>query len=506
MSFVRDADDDERVKHTGEGLAKLGSRRTVLLESHPPPELEGILNVAAPSLGEGSAGLLKAIQRTLHYSVNTWDRGFLDKLYASTDAPGLAAELVLATLNTNLHVYAVSPALTVIEKSMARMLAGLFGLRGEHSGGVSMQGGAASNLTSMLIARNTMFPIVKAYGMAALPRPLVLFTSAESHFSVSSAAVSLGLGANSIRSIVVDGVGAMDASALESSVQEAIAAGHEPFYVSATAGTTVRGAYDPLVAIGEVCQKYKLWLHIDAAWGGSAILSQKHRWKLEGSDLADSITFNPHKMMGVPVTCSFLLGKDLRKFYASNSLSAGYLFHGDPEDTASAPEASSQLPPASSIYDLASLTPQCGRKGDSLKLYLSWIYHGSDGYEKQIDAAFAASEYMAKEILKRKDMRLVSEISPPCCQCCFYYRGKSLDDNAGDVLVEKRVNSRITRRIVAGLVRKGWMIDYAPGDRGEFLRAVVNRGTTTAVVDGLLKAIVEVGKQVVAEEILVHKQ
>ena len=105
-----------------------------------------MLQPSLPTLGLGAPGLLQAVENTLRYSVNTFDRGFLDKLYASTDAPGIASELVLATLNTNVHVYAVSPALTIIEKEVTRALASLFGLRGEHSGGVSVQGGAASNM------------------------------------------------------------------------------------------------------------------------------------------------------------------------------------------------------------------------------------------------------------------------------------------------------------------------------------------------------------------------
>ena len=99
-----------------------------------------------PTVGQGRDGLLAAVEQVLRYSVNTFDAGFMDKLYAATDAPGLAAELVLATLNTNVHVYAVSPALTLIEKSVTKKLAHLFGLRDEDSGGISLQGGAASNL------------------------------------------------------------------------------------------------------------------------------------------------------------------------------------------------------------------------------------------------------------------------------------------------------------------------------------------------------------------------
>jgi glutamate decarboxylase len=504
VSFVRSADDDARIKFAGPGLSRSGNTGTALVDYHPPSELQKLLNISIPLSGQGSDGLIQAIKTTMQYSVNTWNRGFMDKLYASTDAPSLAAELILATLNTNVHVYAVSPALTTIEKHVTRALASLFGLTYEHSGGISVQGGAASNYTSMLIARNTKFPDVKSKGITSLLKPLAIFTSAEAHYSVSTAAASLGLGADSVWSVPVDSHGRMNVSLLQEQVERAIASGSEPFYCSATAGTTVRGAYDPLASIAKVCQTYNLWFHVDAAWGGPAIFSSKHKWKLEGSHLADSIACNPHKMMGVALTCSFLLGKDLRKFYAANSLTAGYLFHEDSDAVALTSGAPRELPAASEIYDLASLTPQCGRRGDSLKLYLCWVYHGSDGFESQIDSAFAASAYMASQISKRKDMALISENPPPCCQCCFYYQGEAEDLfklESLDSALRKRIRTRITRGIVAGLVQKGWMIDYAPGNEGEFLRAVTNRGTSNEIVDGLLGAIVDIGPSIMAQEL-----
>ena len=380
----------------------------------------------------------------------------------------------------------------------------------------------------MLIARNTMFPATKNQGMAALPKPLVLFTSTESHYSISSAAASLGIGASHVRAVPVDESGAMLPSALECQVSDSLASGQQPFYVCATAGTTVRGAYDPLTPISEVCQKHNLWLHVDGCWGGPAIFSARHAHKLAGSGRADSVACNPHKMMGVPLTCSFLLGRDLRAFHAANALTAGYLFHEDLDDADStSPENRRRHPPpAADVYDLASLTPQCGRRGDGLKLYLSWTYHGSAGYAAQIDAAFAAAAYMAARVRERADMRLVGESPPPCCQVCFYYVGSSSSSSsssrsgsgkggaeaedgeergggggaaAQDAKAQKRRrNSRVTRGVVAALEGKGWMVDYAPGERGEFLRVVVNRNTTRGIVDGFLIAVGEVGERVVA--------
>lgn len=99
--------------------------------------------------------------------------------------------------------------------------------------------------------------------------------------------------------------------------------GYTPFYVNAGAGTTVLGSYDPFVQIGQLCRKHGLWFHVDGSWGGSVAFSEKLKYKLIGAEMADSLTVNPHKMLGVPVTCSFLLTRDTRVFHKANTLRAG---------------------------------------------------------------------------------------------------------------------------------------------------------------------------------------
>ncbi|KAF6235643.1 hypothetical protein HO173_006326 [Letharia columbiana] len=493
IPFIRSADEDASTKKTGHGLSvQGGGPRTALVEHHKPHKLSQLMDLNLPRTGLAQAGFLEQVEQILQYSVNTWDRGFMSKLYASTDAPGLAAELILATLNTNVHTYEVSPALTMIEKHTTRALARLFGLTGPHAGGVSVQGGSMSNATSIVIARNTLHPATKTHGNTANDLKLVLFTSAHGHYSVEKAAQMLGLGASAVRAVPVDPhTGRMDPAALSALVAAAKAQGQTPFYLNATAGTTVLGSYDPIGPLAAVCREHGLWLHVDASWGGPAALSPAHAPKLAGSHLADSIAVNPHKMMGVPLTCSFLLGADLRRFHASNTLPASYLFHHDDDDHDHASEPSTSSSSSDlHYYDLADLTLQCGRRGDSLKLYLSWIYHGSDGYAGQIDAAFATAAHLARLVASHPDLVSVGENPPPCCQVCFYYAGGgTLHDEAGD-------NGRVTKEVVRGLVPRGFMIDYAGGDeRGAFMRAVVSRGTGRGTVEGLVEAVVELGRK-----------
>ena len=449
------------------------------MEYHKPQKLQQLLDLQLPDEGRGKEGLLKSVQDILQYSVNTWDQGFLDKLYASTNAVGVVSELILAVLNTNVHVYQVSPALTIIEKTTGKALADLFGLSGAHAGGISVQGGSASNTTSIVIARNTLHPETKEYGNHASGLKLVLFTSAHGHYSIEKAAQMLGFGSAAVRNVPIDSDGRMIPSALNTEVEKAKNEGLTPFYVNATAGTTVLGSYDPFANISEICKAHKLWLHIDASWGGPAIFSPTHAHKMAGSDQADSIAINPHKMMGVPVTCSFLLGADLRQFHKANTLPAGYLFHGEEGGKGDSTE----------IYDLADITLQCGRKGDSLKLALGWIFYGRSGYAAQIDHAFDTAAYMAASIASNPNLRLVSSNPPPCLQVCFYYAP------GGQLCPEAEGNSKATEGIAKTLVREGFMVDYAPGDEGKFFRVVINRETRRGTVDGLLKAVEEAGRK-----------
>ncbi|KAK3376653.1 pyridoxal phosphate-dependent transferase [Lasiosphaeria ovina] len=486
IPFVREADEAAQYKAAGHLVANSqGVTRNVLVRSRTPEDLAKQLSLSLPEgEGRGEDGLLQAIKDVLEHSVNTWDQGFLDKLYASTNAVGVVSELLLSVLNTNLHVYQVSPALTVIEKQTAKTFAGLFGFNGPRAGGISCQGGSAANLTSIVIARNALYPETKTQGNVCASGPFVLFTSEHGHYSVEKAAVACGMGSAAVWTVPVDKRGRMDPVALRDTVVRAKAAGRTPLYVNATAGTTVHGSYDPFEEIAAVCQDHGLWMHIDASWGGPAIFSAKQRHKLAGSHLANSLTVNPHKMMNVPVTCSFLLGPDMGVFHKANTLPAGYLFHAPGE------AASDGLP--AEVWDLADLTMQCGRRGDSLKLALSWIYYGAAGFERQVDTAFEVAAYLAESLAKSGNFVVVSENPPPCLQVCFYYApGGQLGTSAEE-------NTRRTSDMVHKLIGRGFMIDYAPGDIGSFFRVVVNCQTLKSTVDGLVKALEAVGLEIAA--------
>jgi glutamate decarboxylase len=525
-------------------VSRMPVKHTALVEEQTIEDLNSILTssefLSIPSRPQNLDGFAADLDTILKYSVNTLSPGFMDKLYSAPVPPGIAADLILTVLNTNVHVYHVSPVLTLVEKLVTKKLASLFGLDGPRAGGINVQGGSASNATSLVIARNTLFPRTKIYGNHVDGLELCLFTSQHGHYSIEKAALSCGLGSASVIPVPVDGNGSMIPSELERLILEAKSQGKTPFYVNATAGTTVMGSFDPFNAISAIAKQHGMWMHIDGAWGGSFALSPTLRKKLAGSHLADSIATNPHKMMGVPIVCSFLLGRDLRQFHEANTLRAGYLFHDaeiDDEIKASKDidaEHESELLNGVNGHtetedwkepdDLADLTLQCGRRGDALKLFMAWRYYGLDGYRMKIENAYDIACHMASLVARNPNFVLVSSRQPPCLQVCFYYAPHgnllfSLTSENGtiippllrsatsveekDAVLEKH-NTKVTQRITKRLVQRGFMVDFAPALEGEtwkgkFFRVVVNIHTPKETVERLLGDIEALGEQVVTE-------
>ncbi|GAB1194504.1 hypothetical protein APSETT444_003750 [Aspergillus pseudonomiae] len=531
-SFLRASEDDYNALTT-EGHLSNGCYSTGnILESHlsHPDQLRELLSLELPATGRGLEDIASSTSTLLRYSVNTSSPGFMDKLWSSPSVPGIAADLLLSALNGNDHVFRVSPALTLIEKHVGEELAHLFGLGDPNSGGVTVPGGAAANSTALLIARNVRFPHLKEVGLHGISSPrLVMYASQAAHFSVFNAAQVLGLGSHSVKKIPTSKDGSMDPKALKQALDASLAAEEVPLFICATAGTTVRGAYDPLESIAKLAHEYNAWFHVDACWGGAAAFSNKLRYKLAGCEFADSIAYNPHKLLGVPQICSFLLGKDLRTFWYANSLTAGYLFHQDdsilPSELCPSPttavfegklsnnngekpssfnsahhnwrtsNAVQNAPDPREVYDLASFTPQCGRRPDAVKLYFHWRYYGTEGIAKQVEGAYDGAKYLARLIEKEPSLHLVGDVDVPCTQVCFYYVGASLKctGSTQDMVTQ---NTHFTHLISAGLMKRGWMVDYAPGsgrqELGDFLRIACNRMTTPCVAEGLVQAILDV--------------
>uniref|UniRef100_A0A670YGF7 Glutamate decarboxylase 2 n=1 Tax=Pseudonaja textilis TaxID=8673 RepID=A0A670YGF7_PSETE len=361
--------------------------------------------------------------------------------------------------------YEIAPVFVLLEYVTLRKMREIIGWPGGAGDGIFSPGGAISNMYAMLIARFKMFPEVKEKGMAAIPR-LVAFTSEHSHFSVKKGAAALGIGTDSVVLIRCDERGKMIPSDLERRIVEAKQKGFVPFLVSATAGTTVYGAFDPLITIADICKKYKIWMHVDGAWGGGLLMSRKHKWKLNGIErYANSVTWNPHKMMGVPLQCSALLVREEGLMQSCNQMHASYLFQQDKHYDLS--------------YDTGDKALQCGRHVDVFKLWLMW------------------RAKVRKMLNFRDKIRFANFLEmPQHTNVCFWYVPPSLRNTEDN---EERMNrlSKVAPVIKARMMEYGTtMVSYQPlGDKVNFFRMVIsNPAAAHQDIDFLIEEIERLGQ------------
>ena len=323
-------------------------------------------------------------------------------------------DLVAALTNQAMAVYEAGPSATMLERQVIRWLCTLID---EHAwscaGGVLTSGGAQANLTALLVARQVSTSKVDPSsniwkdGISAQPK-LRILASEHAHYSISRAAGVMGLGTDSVIKIATDQSERLALDALKSAHQTCLQNSETIIAVVANAGCTPTGSIDPLQAIGEYCQAYDLWFHVDGAHGASALLSENHRKKLSGIELADSVVWDGHKLMYMPAAVSAVLFKNEEHSYAAFSQDASYLFQGDNhEDEA---------------FNLSYRTLECTKRMMALKLWAAFSLYGINGMGALIDEAFAKAKVFAEKIQKQTDFELL--MSPETNIVCFRYLKK----------------------------------------------------------------------------------
>ncbi|XP_050509319.1 cysteine sulfinic acid decarboxylase [Diabrotica virgifera virgifera] len=356
------------------------------------------------------ADLLKIVKDVVLYSVKTGHPYFVNQLFSSLDPYGLVGQWLTDALNPSVYTYEVSPVFTLMEETVLMEMRKIVGFKDGEGDGIFCPGGSMANGYAINCARYKFMPSIKKKGISSLPR-LVLFSSDQSHYSITKLSSFLGIGSDNVYSIRSDKRGKLDVGHLREEIKRAIEEKAVPFMVSATAGTTVLGAFDPLDQIADLCEEYKLWLHVDAAWGGGALMSKKHRSLMYGIERADSVTWNPHKLLAAPQQCSTLLIRHKGILAEANGTQAAYLFQKDKfYDTR---------------YDTGDKHVQCGRRVDVLKFWFMWKAKGTSGFEKHIDKVFENSKYFLECIKNREGFELLLD-DPECTNVCFWYVPPSL--------------------------------------------------------------------------------
>ncbi|XP_043832057.1 glutamate decarboxylase 1-like [Dromiciops gliroides] len=465
-------------------IRKTFDEKSKILDFHHPHQLlEGLdgFNLELSEEPEPLEQLLVDCRDTLKYGVKTGHPRFFNQLSSGLDMIGLAAEWLTATANTNMFTYEISPVFIVMEIMLLKKMYEIIGWGEIEADGIFSPGGSISNLYSILVARYKTFPEIKTKGMAVLPK-IVLFVSEHSHYSIKKTAAVLGIGTDNVIEVKCDERGKMIPLELEENILRAKRMGLTPFYVSATAGTTVYGAFDPLDNIADVCERHSLWMHVDAAWGGGLLMSKKHSYKLHGIERANSVTWNPHKLMGVPLQCSVILIREKGLLESCNQMCAGYLFQPDKHYDI--------------VYDTGDKTIQCGRHVDIFKLWLMWKAKGTSGFEVQINTFMELADYLYKILKKKENFELVFDAEPELTNVCFWYIPPRLKSISNEYERQQELQ-KIAPKIKALMIEEGTtMVSYQPlGDKVNFFRMVFsNPATKQTDVDFLIDEIERLGK------------
>lgn len=471
-----------------------GSKPVIALRS--PKEIENeFVKAGVPlSLTDGApvdeAAILTAMEKTLELGVRMNHPLFLNQLTAGINSIGLAGEWLIGATNTNAHTYEVAPVFTMCERfcidKAARMWLGTpAGIATPSHDGLFTPGGSFSNMYGFLMARFKAIPDIKTKGMFGCGRQLVAFCSADAHYSSNKSAQVVGLGSDNLRKVKVNKNGEMCVESLKAEIAKAVERNELPFLVVATAGSTVLGAFDPIDAIADVCKEHKMWMHVDAAWGGGTLLSPKLRGELmKGVERADSLTWNPHKMMNVPLSCSMFICKYEGMLKECNGTSASYLFQPDK---------------LYSKYDVGDKTIQCGRKPDAYKLWLVWKNTGDAGWRSHIEHAYHLTRYTQKKIEASSNFVMV--IDNQCTNVCFWYLPKSMRHINPHTATEEELRKlgAVAPKLKARLQQAGGaMIGFQPlpsHNIVNFWRVVFAGadGLTEKIVDEILESFETLG-------------
>lgn len=279
----------------------------------------------AGTLGENGVGLLNVLdefERLVLPDCMTTPHPLYLGLVNSSPLPGAAlADLFISSLNNNGSAFHQSPAMTACEAEVVRLFRDLFGFPAG-SDGMILPGGSFANLQALVLARSRAFPD------GELRRPRV-YASEAAHFSVARAAHVAGVPQAGVVAIPTRGRGEMIPEALAERIRQDRREGATPVAAVATAGTTGTGAIDPLAAIAAVCSQEQVWFHVDACYGGAAILSEALRPRLDGIQRADSLAVDPHKWFFIPVTAALLLTREREGARQAFATQAGSYIPGD---------------------------------------------------------------------------------------------------------------------------------------------------------------------------------
>lgn len=404
-----------------------GIERYPVLARVSPGEVAARLPTAAPEAPEPMEQILADFERLVVPGITHWNHpGFFAYFGITGSGPGILGEMLAAALNVNAMLWRTSPAATELEERSLDWLRGMIGLPAEFRGTIQ-DTASLSTLVAIAAAREGTGLGIRDEGIAGrdLPR-LRLYCSEEAHSSTEKAAITLGIGRAGTRRIPTDPEFRMDPALLREAIEEDRAAGWLPFCVVATVGTTSTTSVDPVPEIAAICEHERLWLHVDAAYGGAMGVVPEFRSVLDGCDRADSLVVNPHKWLFVPIDCSALFLRRPETVRGAFSLVPDYL----------------QTPEGEGVTNLMDYGPALGRRFRALKLWMTLRYFGREGIAERILAHVRLAREFAGWVDAEAGWERLAPV--PMSVVVFRRRPEGVSDAETDAL-----NERILERVNA---------------------------------------------------------
>ena len=376
--------------------------------------------------------------------------------------------------NQVMAIYDMGPWATAVEWALVNRLGSQLGWTPGEFSGLVTHGGSLANLTGLLTARNVSLEGVWERGLGATGKPPVLVVQADAHYSVARSAGVLGIGSEQVLRVALDQRRRMDAGRLDEMLTELRAGNQAIVAVSACACATPIGAFDPLNEVADVCRRHDVWLHVDAAHGGSACFSARHRHLLDGLERADSIVWDAHKMLFVPALCAFVLYRDRRHSFETFRQDAPYLF--DP------------AAPGLAEYDSGLRTVECTKRAAAFGLWGVWSMFGPQLFADMVDVTFDLGQTLYKKLEAAPDFEPLHE--PQCNIVVFRHVPGALRDACPDRL--GRFQLELRRRLIES--GEFYIVSTNLDGVGALRVTIINPLTREEHLDRLLDALREHGK------------
>lgn len=412
----------------------------------------------------------------LDHSMYPGHPGFMAYVSGAGTVPGVAGDLIAAALNQNVGGWRLSPAASEIELQLTRWLAAQFGLP-EGSGGLLTSGGAMANFIGLKAARDAKGgKEVRARGIHGEPQ-MTMYASDEVHSVVDRAADMLGLGTFAVRHIATDASFRVRPDEIRRSIEADLNDGSRPIAIVASAGSVGTGSIDPLPALADIADEFDLWLHVDGAYGGPAVLADDLRPLFAGIERADSIAFDPHKWLYTPHSGGCVLMRDVQKLAESFTVHASYI-HQDLEATGRG-------------TDLAQMGPQFSRGFQALKVWVSLLAHGRAAYAQRISHDAELARYLDARATERPDFEVVAPTVLSIC--CFRYLPSGLPEGPGRDEYLDELNERVMTELQ--MDGRAYCSNAVLNGRFVLRACIVNFRTEATEIDRLLDVAAEIGER-----------